>query len=393
MDKRARRKLRALLAELDTGERNRLMKRAAAMRKAAAREGRAGPRRPQLEEFLGELLGVERQPGTDRPGEGAGRSAGAGGEPAPGLVPGVVAGVARGSCRVRLGAGRDADAVLPRELAERQRSDIAVGDDVLLDVRGNHLTITAVLPRRTLLSRADPHLPARRRAIAANVDVVVVMVALQAPPLHPRLIDRYLVAVEHSGAEAVLVVNKVDLAAGGRDAALARLEPYRALGLRVLPCSATDGEGVDDVRGALAGRTCVVVGQSGVGKSSLLNALAGGAAAATGAVRAGDGRGHHTTTASTLYELSDGIRIIDTPGIRRFTIEESDPVVLAAGFAEFAAHAASCRFRDCTHTSEPGCAVRAAAESGAIARGRYLSYLKLLAGDGEDPVALAGEPV
>ena len=214
------------------------------------------------------------------------------------------------------------------------------------------------------------------------------VVAPKSPPLHPRLIDRYLVAVEHSGAEAVVVVNKVDLAApGARDAALAPLQPYRSLGLQVLPCSATTRQGLDEVRRALAGRTCVFVGQSGVGKSSLLNALAGEAAAATGAVRAGDGRGHHTTTASTLYELGDGIRVIDTPGIRRFTVEETDPAVLAAGFAEFAAHAAGCRFRDCSHTSEPGCAVRAAAESGAIARSRYVSYRKLLAGDADDPVA------
>jgi ribosome biogenesis GTPase len=259
---------------------------------------------------------------------------------------------------------------------------------VLLEWLGETRRVTAVLPRRSLLARADPHVPQRRRAVAANIDAVVVVVAAKDPPLHPRLIDRYLVAVEQSGARPVLVVNKTDLLdEQGRLDLIALLQPYRSLGIPVLPCSVGRGDGVDAVREALAGTTCVFVGQSGVGKSSLLNALGEEDAARIGAVRARDGRGRHTTTASALYDLPGGIRVIDTPGVRRFSVESDDGATLATGFTEFAEFAARCRFRDCTHVHEPGCAVRSAVADGTVSRSRYASYRKLLAGDGDDPHA------
>ncbi len=198
---------------------------------------------------------------------------------------GVVAGITAGACSVRLdGETGDVPAALPSGLAGRQQSELAVGDHVLVERRDEAHRVTAVLPRRTLLARADPHVARRRRAIAANVDVVVVVVAAAAPPLHPRLIDRYLVAVEQSGALPVLVINKTDLLdEAGRHELLSLLQPYRSLGVPVIPCSVEGGDGVDAVREALAGQTCVFVGQSGVGKSSLLNALDAEAAARTGA--------------------------------------------------------------------------------------------------------------
>jgi ribosome biogenesis GTPase / thiamine phosphate phosphatase len=383
MDKRQRRRLRDLLADLDVGERSRLTRRAAKLRKAALRTLTGDARRPELEDFLLRLLDEQEE-------AAAGFAAAPGGVDAlpadlDGSRRGTVVAVTAGACVVQAG-GDSLDAALPADLARRQQSGLAVGDEVLLEPLGEGHRVTAVLPRRSLLTRADPHDARRSRAIAANVDIVVVVAAATAPPLHPRLIDRYLVAVERSGARAALVANKVDLLDDDeRCDVLVRLEPYRGLGLPVLACSAADGEGIEELRSVLSGATCVFVGQSGVGKSSLLNALHATAAAKTGAVRAGDGRGRHTTSASSLYELPGDIRVIDTPGIRRFSVDDADAVTLADGFAEFAPHAARCRYRDCAHTHEPGCAVKVAVNDGAIARSRYTSYRKLLGGDGDDP--------
>jgi len=381
MDNKQRRRLQTALAALDHGERNRLNRQAAKLRRAARRaQGPGGPRL-ELDDFLLELLA----PVMDEAGS-AEDAAGSVHDPAAtDAARGIVTGISAGACVVVLDDG-EVPATLSRDLAGRQQSDLAVGDEVLVERRGEDHRVIAVLPRRSLLARADPHVAERRRAIAANVDLVVVVVAAEAPPLHPRLIDRYLVAVEHSGARPVLVVNKVDLLDDdGRLELPALLRPYRALGMPVVTCSASRGEGVEEVRAALAGNTCVFVGQSGVGKSSLLNALDAEAAAKIGAVRAGDGRGRHTTAASALYDLAGGIRVIDTPGIRRFSAEYADQASIAVGFAEFAPYSGECRYRDCSHVHEPGCAVLRAVEDGAIPRSRYESYLKLLGGDGETP--------
>jgi hypothetical protein len=187
MDKKQRRRLRTMLAELDTGERNRLTSKAAKLRKAALRTRKAGEGRPQLDDFLLELVAPAMDDVSGSPETGSGpehESPSAAGGPR-----GVVAGISTGACVVRLDDG-EVPAILPRDLAGRQRSDLAVGDEVLLERRGEDHRVVAMLPRRSLLARADPHVAERRRAIAANVDLVVVVVAAEAPPLHPRLIHR-----------------------------------------------------------------------------------------------------------------------------------------------------------------------------------------------------------
>ena len=162
-----------------------------------------------------------------------------------------------------------------------------------------------------------------------------------------------------------------------RAESLKALDPYRHLGISVLSCSADTGDGIGDLRCALAGRTAVFIGHSGVGKSSLLNALDPRLAIAAKTVRAGAGQGRHTTTASTLYRLDCGAQVIDTPGIREFGLWKLSAGELRWYFHEFEEAAAGCRFSDCTHTHEPKCGVRQAVQDGTVAAARYDTYCRL----------------
>lgn len=288
----------------------------------------------------------------------------------------TVVGLARGRARVRAGDG-ERDAVLAPELAAAQQSEIAVGDEVIVHERRDAEPLVAsVLPRRSELARVDPENPARRRVLAANVDLAVLV--LSADRLRAGLIDRLALALAGSGAQLAVCVNKCDLPhdAEAREAALA---PHRAMELPIVVASATRGDGVEELRALVAGRCCAFVGHSGVGKSTLLNRLDPEHARATGEVRARDGRGRHTTSASSLRILADGTRLIDTPGVRAFGLEEG-ATDAAAAFTDIGALAAGCRFRDCAHRSEPGCAVRAAVESGALAEERYAAFLRITGG-------------
>jgi ribosome biogenesis GTPase len=216
--------------------------------------------------------------------------------------------------------------------------------------------------------------------IAANIDAVVIVAAVKAPPLHPRLIDRYLIAIERGGAEPIICVNKIDLLAPAEAAAeREKLRPYEELGIRVLACSAGEGRGIGELLTALAGKLCVFVGHSGVGKSSLLNALKPELGLVTNTLRTGDGKGRHTTTGSHLYELSHGVRVIDTPGIREFGLWKLTLDEARWYFDEFTQLAPQCRFADCSHLHEPACAVRQAVENGRIAAARYESYRRIAA--------------
>jgi ribosome biogenesis GTPase len=234
-----------------------------------------------------------------------------------------------------------------------------------------------VLPRASRLIRPDPHDPRLERVLAANVELVLVVAALREPRLSVGLVERVVLATQRGGAVPLVVATKLDLCADAE--ALASLAPLRATGVDVVACSAKTGAGIDELRARVAGRLCALVGHSGVGKSSLLNALDPALALAEGRVRAADGKGRHTTTASSLHRLADGTRLIDTPGVREFGLWGMTRAELGAAFPDVAAAAERCRFRDCTHDHEPDCAVRAAATSGALSDARYRSYLRILA--------------
>jgi len=196
--------------------------------------------------------------------------------------------------------------------------------------------------------------------------------------LHPRLIDRYLIAIRRGGAEVVICVNKADLLSSeDLEKEMEVLKPYASLGIPLIRCSATSGLGRDELREAMAGKVSAFVGHSGVGKSSLLNSLKPDLGLEVGSVSAGYGRGTHTTTRSTMWDLGDGTRIIDTPGVRSFGLWKLKAEELPWYFPEFAA-VGRCKFRDCGHTHEPECAVKEAVDSGEISQDRYETYLRIL---------------
>jgi ribosome biogenesis GTPase len=294
------------------------------------------------------------------------------------LFQGIVSTVFAGGCTVI--DGDDAlQCSLRPEIAIGQQSELAVGDLVRFTRKGNaNGIVEEVLPRRTRLSRPDPFYRHIERVVAANIEIVVIVAAVKAPPLHPRLIDRYLIAVERGGAAPLICVNKLDLLTPDEEVQeLEKLRPYQELGVRVVACSAGEGRGIERLLEALSGQVCVFVGHSGVGKSSLLNALRPDLGLATNTLRVGDGKGRHTTTGSQLYELPQGIRVIDTPGVREFGLWKLTLDEARWYFEEFTAVAPECRFGDCSHLHEPACAVRRAVDAGQISRARYESYRRI----------------
>ncbi len=397
MTENERKQLATRLAQMENNERQRLLKRAALMKKATrpptvkARPGRfdvddddqpvlVKRRALSLDDYVWKLLAEEE--GIDAAGD---RSSANQSESQTSLgaregeLSGTVVSIGPRVCEVSIDGQLTLCSLSP-DLAARQQTELAVGDVAALEKRGRDTVVLAVLPRRTKLSRPDAGNANLERVIVANVDTVVVVVSVVSPPLHPRLIDRYLIAIQRGGATPVIAVNKLDLHESEEALAedLERLAPYRALGVPVVLCSAASNRGRDELLEALKGRVSAFVGHSGVGKSSLLNMVRPDLSLKTGEVSHGQGRGTHTTTRSTLIDLGDGTRVIDTPGIRSFGLWNLKEDELPWYFPEFAA-VARCKFGNCTHTHEPGCSVKEAVEDGRIAGDRYDTYLRIKA--------------
>jgi len=260
-----------------------------------------------------------------------------------------------------------------------------VGDHVAIappDQPDDPPMVTAVLPRATIFARFRRDHSRRSRdgdkehVLAANIDLAVVVAALARPPFHPRFIDRYMVLAQRGGIRVAVALNKADLGIKAPD-----LSIYRDLGLEIVKVSARTGDGLDGLRGLIAGKSVIFTGHSGVGKSSLVNALHADELAAVGEVGGKRGQGRHTTSRSSLYRLDATTAIIDTPGIRSLSLSGIPVDELGVLFPEFAERSEFCRFRDCTHDHEPGCGVCAAVENGEIAAVRYDTYLRLLRDD------------
>ncbi len=266
----------------------------------------------------------------------------------------LVIGVGQGSCTVTL-SGR----------VSRLRCDMQVAPGDLVAVL--HEKVVAIAPRRTTLARTDPANKHRERVIAANIDFLVIVASIDDPPFRPGLVDRYLVAAARGGIEPVLCINKADLSTPEQIA-----EAANRFAIPWVRCSTKTGEGVEQLRQLLAGKLAVLAGHSGVGKSSVLNALAGVAIARIGGVSQGTKRGQHTTTTSSLVDLGDNGRVIDTPGIRSFDPGQLTLGELRVAFPDF--NTGACRFADCTHRAEPDCAHRDESSP------RYASWLRLAAG-------------
>lgn len=259
------------------------------------------------------------------------------------------------------------------ELASDLGQKPVAGDRVRYSESSGGAYLLEILPRSRVIRRAGRR-ATEERILAANIDCMLIVSAVE-PPFKEGLVDRYLVTAGHAEIEPVIVLNKVDLDDGRVQK---RAELYRELGYPLYCVSSIRGDGVDDLASCLADRTSILVGHSGVGKSSLLMALVPGAKIDTSGLSSSSGKGVHTTSTATLYCGTRGVRIIDSPGIRAFGLTAIEPSEVGAHFIEFVPLAEQCRFRNCMHLNDGGCAVRAAAESGKIPRIRYDSYLRIV---------------
>lgn len=267
-----------------------------------------------------------------------------------------------------------------QEVREIEHVDpVAVGDEVCFVEAGDGMgMVVDVLPRRNKLTRPAP-VPGQRvfeQVIVSNVDQVIPVFAAANPTPKWGLLDRYLVSAEAAGLASLICINKIDLRPADSELLQAMAE-YRRIGYPVLPASALTGEGIDDLRQSMQGKVSVLVGKSGVGKTSLLNAIQPGLGLRVQEVSRSK-KGRHTTSHPEMFPLDFGGAVVDTPGIREFGLWDIYQDELVMFFPEMRAFAGKCKFGlDCRHDEEPGCAIRKAVIAGAISPQRYKSYLHL----------------
>ena len=276
---------------------------------------------------------------------------------------------------MRTETGETCPASLRGRLKQGEHDKLAVGDDVIVEreERDDAWTIVEILPRRSKLARRAPGGGPGERVVAANLDQVVVVFAIAEPEPHVRMLDRFLVIAEANDLASRVVVNKVELASDETHL----FGEYRKIGYPVHYTSVKRGDGLPELRDALRGRVSALTGPSGVGKSSLLNAMFPGLNLRVGEISRSVMKGRHTTVGADLHPLPESGYVVDTPGLREVGVWGLDAREVDRCFPEMRPLLEQCRFGDCTHRVEPGCAVQEGVASGDVSRERYESYLKL----------------
>ena len=256
------------------------------------------------------------------------------------------------------------------------KTDIAVGDNVRFEkIQEGKGVIEEVLPRRTRLSRCAAMKEGEEQVIAANIDQLISVSSIKEPGFKSRLIDRYLVVAEKWGFDAVICVNKIDLLR--KEEIAEEMSAYDKTAYPIIYLSARNGTNISDLKKLLAGKNSILAGYSGVGKSSIINALVPDAGIETKEISLKSKKGQHATTAVTMIHLPFGGYVIDTPGIREFGLWDVKHGELSSFFPDFTPYAETCKFRNCMHLTEPGCVVRKAVENGEIHQSRYDSYVAI----------------